>query len=309
MEWVKTSTQAKYNLANSGVMSYPLAALPVDFSKLVLTGPGAYGYRPLVEAIAKKCNVPDDCVATALGTSGANHLAMSVLLEPGDEVLMEFPSYPLMWETAEYLGAKIVHFERNFGVDVDALKRKVTQRTKLIVLTNLHNPSCALLDEATIRAIGDVAKSAGARVLVDEVYLDLLFEKAPSTAYTFGPEFVVTNSLTKVYGLSGVRCGWVLAEPSIIHDIYRLNDLFGVNNPYVTDQLSCVALEHLNEIGQWSRKLLETNRAIANDFLAANPELGCPPLAVGTVLFPQVPVPVEELCQTLRETRNSDHAG
>lgn len=305
MEWVKTSTQAKYNLANSGVLSFPLEALPVDFSALRLTGPGAYGYRPLLEAIAHKCNVPADCVATTLGTSGANHLAMSVLIAPGDEVLVEFPSYPLIWETAEYLGAKIVHFERRaseqFGVDVEELSHKVSARTKLIVLTNLHNPSCAYIDEDTIRAIGRVARQVGARVLIDEVYLDLLFEKAPPTAYKFGPEFIVTNSLTKVYGLSGVRCGWVIAEPSIIHAIYRLNDLFGVNNPYVTDQISCVALAHLDEIGRWSRKLLDTNLAIANEFLATTPQLNCPPLGVGTVLFPEVPVPVNELCETLKK--------
>ena len=68
MEWVKTSTAAKYNLANSGIKSYPLESLPVNFQALQLTGPGAYGYRPLVEAIARKCGAASDCVATALGS-------------------------------------------------------------------------------------------------------------------------------------------------------------------------------------------------------------------------------------------------
>ncbi len=290
MEWVKTSGQAKYSLAISGVMNYPLSELPVDFSALKLSGSGAYGYRPLVEAIANKCRVPADCVATALGTSGANHLAMSVLIEPGDEVLVEFPGYPLIWETAEYLGAKVVYFERRaeaqFSVDVDNLKRMLSPRTKLIILTNLHNPSCAFLDEGTIRAIGEVAKNVGARVLVDEVYLDLLFEKAPPTAYKFGPEFVVTNSLTKVYGLSGLRCGWVIAEPSIIHDIYRLNDLFGVNNPYITDQISCVALAHLDEIGRWSRKAIGYESCDRERVSSGNTRIGMPAAGCRYGTFP-----------------------
>lgn len=301
MEWVKTSTAAKYNLANSGVKSYPLANLPVDFAALQLTGPGAYGYRPLVEALARKCGVASDCLATALGTSGANHLAMAVLIEPGDEVLVEHPGYPLLWEAASYHGAEVKFFERRaetkFAVDVDELRKLVTAKTKLIVLTNLHNPSCALLDLATLREIGNL----GPHVLVDEVYLDLLWEKAPETSFSLGEQFVVTNSLTKVYGLSGVRCGWVLAAPEIVKKIYRLNDLFGVNNPYVTDQISCVALQHLPEIAKWSRELLDKHRGIANEFLSATPELESEPLTAGTVIFLRSPVAVEKLCNLLRE--------
>jgi aspartate/methionine/tyrosine aminotransferase len=302
MEWVKTCTAgAKYNLANSGVKSYPLANLPVDFQSLQLTGPGAYGYPPLVEALARKCGVANDCVATALGTSGANHLAMAVLIGPGDEVLVEHPGYPLLWEAASYHGADVKFFERRaedkFAIDLDSLRNLVTPKTKLIIITNLHNPSCALTETATLQEIGNL----GPRVLVDEVYLDLLYDKTPETSFKLGEQFVVTNSLTKVYGLSGPRCGWVLAAPEIVQKIYRLNDLFGVNNPYVTDQISCVALAHLPEIAHWSRDLLAKHRLIANEFLAATPALATDPLTAGTVIFPKVPVSADKLCQLLRD--------
>jgi aspartate/methionine/tyrosine aminotransferase len=304
MEWVKTNTAAKYNLANSGVKSYPLTSLPVDFQSLELTGPGAYGYRPLVEALARKCGVDPECVATGLGTSGANHLAMAVLIKPGDDVLIEHPGYPLLWECASYHGANVKFFERRaenkFAIDVDELRRLVTDKTKLFVLTNLHNPSCTLTSSPTLREIGALAARVGARVLVDEVYLDLLFENTPETSFKIGPEFVVTNSLTKVYGLSGVRCGWVLATAETVKKIYRLNDLFGVNNPYVTDQISCVALQHLPAIAKWSQELLAKHRVIANDFLAAAPGLRSEPVASGTVLFPRVEVSTDTLCQLLR---------
>lgn len=103
MEWVKTQTAVKFNLANSGVRNYALADLGVDFSGFGLSGPGAYGYPPLKAAIAARHGVSEACVTTALGTSGANWLAMAATIEPGDEVVMEHPAYPLMWETAEYL--------------------------------------------------------------------------------------------------------------------------------------------------------------------------------------------------------------
>ncbi len=305
MEWVKTQTGVRFNLANSGVTNYSLSALHSDWDALELCGPGAYGYAPLIQALAAKCRVAADCVATAQGTSMANHLAMAATLNPGDDVLIERPAYPLLTETAEYLGAHVRRFDRlasaGFAIDVDVLERAMRPDTRLIVITNLHNPSCAYTDKATLKRVGQIAASVKAHVLVDEVYLDLLFENAPETSYKLGPEFVVTSSLTKVYGLSGLRCGWILAEPDLIRKIYRLNDLFGVNNPYLTDQLSCVALGRLGEIGQWARELLDTNRALANEFVTATPELECEPLSAGTVLFPRIAQPVDAFCNALRE--------
>ncbi len=112
MEWVKTQTGAKFNLANSGVKNFPLSGLRVDVNALTLSGPGAYGYAPLKKAIAAKCDVSEECVVTAQGTSMANYLAMAAILEPGDDVLMEYPSYPLLWEAAQQLSSNVIFFER-----------------------------------------------------------------------------------------------------------------------------------------------------------------------------------------------------
>jgi aspartate/methionine/tyrosine aminotransferase len=304
MEWVKTQTGVRFNLANSGVRNYALRDLDVDFSEFGLSGPGAYGYPPLKAAIAAKEGVAEEYVTTALGTSGANWLAMAATIEPGDEVIMEHPGYPLMWETAEYLGASVRFVQRHadsFALDLDAIEGAINGKTRLVVITNLHNPSCVLTSETDLRALGRMAEHVGARVLVDEVYLDLLGEMAPRSAFHLGPAFVSTNSLTKVYGLSGLRCGWVLADAELTKKMLRLNDLFGVNNPYVTDQISCVALAKLPQIAKWSRELLAHNMALANEFLAATPELIAEPLRVGTVLFPRVQFSVDKFCRFLRD--------
>jgi aspartate/methionine/tyrosine aminotransferase len=305
MEWVKTQTAVKFNLANSGVRSYALPDLGVDFSGFELSGPGAYGYPPLRAAIAVKEGVSEACVTTALGTSGANWLAMAATLGPGDEVVMEHPAYPLMWETAEYLGATVKFFERRaedkFAVDPDAVQRAMSAKTRLIVLTNLHNPTCTLISGPDLLKIGALAERTGARVLVDEVYLDLLGEQTPKSAFHLGPAFLSTNSLTKVYGLSGLRCGWVLADEELTRKMLRLNDLFGVNNPYVTDQISCLAFAKLPQIAKWSRELLAHNTALANEFLASTPQMIAEPLRVGTVMFPRVDFDVDVFCRLLRE--------
>ncbi len=306
MPWAKTRSHAKFNLATSGMMNYPLAELPVKLEDLDLCGPSYYGYAPLQEAIAAHYGVTPDCVAAATGTSMANHLAMAAAFAPGDEVLVEHPTYELLLATLGYLGADIKRFARTpesgFRLDPAAVERAVTPRTRLIVVTNLHNPSSALTGEETLREIGEIAKRMGARVLVDEVYLDAAFEKAPRSAYFLGPQFVVTNSLTKVYGLSGLRCGWVLAEPALIQRVWQLNDLFGVIPAHPAERLSCIAFAHLDTILARTRRLLDANRPVLHRFLDLRKDLEGGRIEYGTVSFPRLKSgPVEKFCAIARE--------
>ena len=294
MHWAKTvHARARFNLANSGMRAYALARLPVSLADLELSGPSFYGYAPLQEAIARKEGVPADCVVAANGTSMANHLAMAALVAPGDEVLVERPAYELLLSTARYLGASVRRFERraedNFRLDAGEVRRALTPRTRLIVLTNLHNPSCSLADEATLREIGEAARGVGARVIADEVYLDsAIASRPPRSAFHLDPVFVSTNSLTKFYGLSGLRCGWILTEPGLARRIWRLNDLFGSIQPHASELLSVVALAHLPQIAAESRALLDNNLPHFNRFLASRGELEAPPLTHGTVSFPRL---------------------
>jgi len=293
MLWAKTQQAARFNLAVSGMPSLSLRDLAVKLEDVEINRGGMYGYPPLQEALAAKCGVSADYVVAAEGTSFSNHLAMAALIEPGDEVLVEHPVYELLTSTLEYLGAQIRSFTRSastgFAIDPDAVAQAMTPRTKLIVITNLHNPSSAWIEEPVLARLGEIARRAGARVLVDEVYLDAVFEKAPRSAIHLGPEFVATNSLTKVYGLSGLRCGWILAEPALARRMWRLNDLFGVNAAHVSEKLSIIALQNLPAIAAKVRAQLEANGAILNEFLAANQEwIECPMWRFGTVCFPRL---------------------
>jgi aspartate/methionine/tyrosine aminotransferase len=306
MLWAKTQTHARFNLASSGVMNYPFAELDVSLADLELSEPGHYGYEPLQQALAAKCNVAPDCIVAATGTSMANHLVMALLLTHSDEVLIESPTYELLVETAAYTGATVTRFHRrheeDFRLVPEEIARHVTPRTRLIVLTNLHNPSSAYADEATLRAVGDLARAVGAHVLVDEVYLDAMFEAAPPTAYKLGPQFIVANSLTKVYGLSGLRCGWIVAAPELATRLWRLNDLFGVNPAHPAERLSCIALAQLPRIAARARALLDANRALLDSFLATRADLSCAPHKYGTVVFPRWrDGATDRLCALLRE--------
>lgn len=292
MRWAKTNLQARFNLASSGLMNYPLAELPVKLEDLELSGASYYGYEPLQKALAAKFDVPGESVVAATGTSMANHLAMAALLEAGDEVLIEQPTYELLLSTARYLRAEIKRFvrpaESGFGIDSEEIARRVSSRTKLIVLTNLHNPSSAFTTTETLEKIGDIARGVGARVLVDEVYLDALFDKTPPSAFHLGSEFIVTSSLTKVYGLSGLRCGWILAEPELARKLWRLNDLFGVIPAHAAERLSCAALANLDKIAARARRIIETNSQTLNAFYQSCEHLEWTEHKFGTVSFPRL---------------------
>ena len=286
MLWAKTQSRARFNLATSGVGPFPLRDLPVTIDQLEINGDSTYGYAPLQGAIAKKCGVDPDCVVAAAGTSMANHLAMATLIDPGDEVLIEQPTYELLSSTLLYLGANLKHFARTeesgYALDPAQVQRAITRNTKLIVLTNLHNPSSVLASETALREIGGMARSVGARVLVDEVYLDAAYVNTPKPSYHLGPEFVVTSSLTKVYGLSGLRCGWILAEPDLARAMWRLNDLFGSIPAHPAELLSVVAFENLEHIRERSRKIVEADRAVLQEFLAGQEALSAPRTEFGT---------------------------
>jgi aspartate/methionine/tyrosine aminotransferase len=286
MLWAKTKGRAKYNLATSGVGSFPLRDLPVTIDQLEINGDSTYGYAPLQRAIAKKCGVDPDCVVAAAGTSIANHLAMATLIDPGDEVLIEQPTYELLTSTLLFLGATLKTFDRDedngYALDPSEVRRAITPKTKLIVLTNLHNPTSVLASDSVLREIGDLASSVGARVLVDEVYLDAVYTDTPKTSYHLGPEFIVTTSLTKVYGLSGLRCGWILAKPDLARAMWRLNDLFASIPAHPAELLSVVALENLDYIRERGRKTVETDRALLKEFLIRHEGVSGPCTEFGT---------------------------
>ena len=297
MEWAKLHSQARFNLATSGIVSVPISEFPLRPADIEITGSDGYGYEQLQQRIASHAGVSPECVvAVSGGTSMANQLAMAGVLDPGDEVMIEQPVYGPLLDVAQYLGARVKRIERKFEnqfvIDPERIAATITPRTRLIVLTNLHNPSGALIPEETLRAIGEIAQRAGTRVLVDEAYLEMLFHKKAPFAFPIGGKndnpFIVTNSLTKTYGLSGLRCGWILASPDLAQRIWRLNDLFGVNAPHPAERLSVVALDHLKQFGERAKKLLEVNRTLLHSFLDSRTDLECFRPPSGTIVFPRL---------------------
>ena len=289
MHWSKTESRARFNLATSGVASFPLRELPVDLETLEINGDSSYGHAPLQKAIATHHGVDPDCVVESAGTSMANHLAMAAILEPGDEVLIEHPAYGPILDTARYLQANVNRFARpsetGWLVDSGEILRAITPKTRLIVITNLHNPTSALTPDWVLREVGEIARSIGALVLVDEVYLDAVYQGTPRTSFHLGPDFVVTSSLTKVYGVSGLRCGWILAHPELAWKMRRLNDLYSATAVYPGLLLSVAVFKHLNLLRDRARRIVEADRKLLLDFLSEESALSAVWTEWGTTSF------------------------
>jgi aspartate/methionine/tyrosine aminotransferase len=293
MHWSKTLSRARFNLATSGVAPFPLRELPVELETLEINGnDDGYGHPPLQKAIAAHHGVDPDCVVESAGTSMANHLAMAAIIEPGDEVLIEHPAYGPILDVAYYLHADVKRFPRieetGWVVDTGEILRAITPKTRLIVITNLHNPTSALTPDSVLREVGDIARSIGALVLVDEVYLDAVYQRTPRTSFHLGPEFVVTSSLTKVYGVSGLRCGWILARPDLAWKMRRLNDLYSATPVYPGLLLAVAAFKHLNRLREKARRIVDADRKLLREFLVRQSGLSAVWTDWGTTSFVQL---------------------
>ncbi len=296
--WAKTRQAAAIDLAGSNLLHCALEDLPGAREAVDLSAPNDNGFAPLVDAIAAHYGVGAGRVVTAAGCSGANFLAIAALVGAGDHVLVERPGYDPLPGACRLMGANVEAFDRRFedgfGLDVDAIARRITPSTRLIIISTPHNPSGVELDAAALSALGRLAERADAHVLVDEVYLDAanivrgLPATATSAARLDGP-FVITNSLTKSYGLAGLRSGWAIAPgDAVAVRMRRTRDLVDNAGSAPADRLAALAFTELPRLADRTRLLLGGNLERARRFFADHPELelAAPPGA--SVVFPRI---------------------
>ena len=250
------------------------------------------GYEPLREALASRFGLASSQVSLSTGASGANFLVGGALVSSGDEVLVERPVYDPLLGIPRFLNAGISRFDRRFEdgfqVDPDRLAATVTKDTRLIIMTNLHNPTGAATSVERLKAVGVIAEKVGATVLVDEVYLDSVPGEVQLPAACISPSFVSTCSLTKAYGLAGLRAGWILASPENAEKIRRFRDLVDGVGVYPSEILALVALENLPALRKRARDILDPNFRLLDEFMDSRSELQWVRPAGGSVGFPKI---------------------
>jgi aspartate/methionine/tyrosine aminotransferase len=195
---------------------------------------------------------------------------------------------------ARAAGANVVRFERSwkkgFALDPYVIRTALTPATRLIVLSNAHNPSGAMASRDTLEQIGIMAEAIGARVLIDEVYAEAQHDDAPVPvpAARLGPAFVTTNSLTKAYGLAGLRCGWIIASPELSNRIREVRDIIDGSGSFVAESLALTAFQNIDRLRARARGILSRNLALVREMAIAHPQLEWLEPAAGTTVFPKV---------------------
>jgi aspartate/methionine/tyrosine aminotransferase len=212
----------------------------------------------------------------------------------------------MMAAAAHYLRAAVRSFPRRmedgYRLDPDEVERRLSPRTRAIVVTDLHNPSSVRAEPAALRALATLAEETGAWLLVDEVYLEAVFEGDVRSAWHLGPRVLATSSLTKAYGLSGLRCGWILAPAETARALWRLNDVFAASAPHIPERLGVIAFQNLPALRERARVRLQAHRALLDAFLAGRTDLESVAVRGGTTSFPRLREGrVDALCARLKD--------
>jgi aspartate/methionine/tyrosine aminotransferase len=292
LTWLEAHKGARYNLGSSSVLTLRFEDVgPFDPAQQVGAAyPG--GDPELVELISRAYGVEDDSVLITNGAGEANALAAMVCVEKGSEVLIERPVYQSLVEVSRFLGAKAIHFDRRlrhgFDIDLEGLKDKISRRCRLVILSNLHNPSCAMVGEQKLASIAEVAADIGATVLCDEVYLDCAGEAAPPPMAALAENAVSTNSLSKAYGAGGFRMGWMLAAPAILRAVKRLRDHISIAPNRLGEEAAKNLLKRRDAILSRTIDITRRNTAEMDRWVASRDDVEWFKPPAGTVCFPRI---------------------
>ncbi len=260
--------------------------------------------RTAIAALYDTASAAD--VLVCHGAIGANHLVYEALIEPGDVVVPIVPTYQQHTSIPESLGAEVrpLHLREELGwlPDLDEL-RELASGAKVISLVNPHNPTGSLLPEPAIDAIAGIARAEGAWVVADEVYRGL-DQDDPGTGASFVDRYersVGIGSMSKAFSLAGLRLGWIVAPPEVLHAVSRHRDYSVISVGMVDDLLASVALEARGPLLARNRSIVRRNLAALDAWVAEEPRISYVRPRSGTTAFLRYDAPLtsEELCTRL----------
>ncbi|MFN8061661.1 MAG: aminotransferase class I/II-fold pyridoxal phosphate-dependent enzyme [Vicinamibacterales bacterium] len=297
IQWAKALPRARVNLARSGAPPCPASELHLTAADLQTNIPTHDGYGPLLDAYARRYRVArDEVYPVSGGTSFANWLVFAAALAEATrstEVIVETPGYEPLIRIPEAFGVRMRRVPRRardgWAIDLDRFRALVTPQTRLAVVSDLHNPTGARLEPGAIAAMAAALARVGGLLLVDEVYLECLFGPRTASSVHLGDNVVVTNSLTKAYGLDGLRAGVILGPAAFVAKAARANDLLANHNVAAGDLMALAALRHLPAIRRRAQAVLAPNLDRVRRFLAGEPRLRAEIPPGGTIVFPALP--------------------
>lgn len=243
----------------------------LDIAELCRRDARQAAHEQLITAVAERYGVEPERVTPTLGASLAITHVLMALLRPGDQVIVERPTYEPLHRVPEMLGANVSRLERDaadgWAMRPDRLARLLTSRTRAVILSNLHNPSGVAIDRQTLLEVTDLAARVGAVVLVDEVYLDYCFSREPdapiSPACRVAPNCISWSSSTKCFGFSALRTGWIVTgSAQSARAIRAATDYLYASEPVSTLRLGARVLRDSDRLTAWAARISQRGREI-----------------------------------------------
>jgi hypothetical protein len=254
----------------------------------------AHGNRHLAKAVASRYALDPDEVLCTTGAINAIGMVLRALVTPDDHVLVETPAFDLLAYMAERSGARVERLPRQgegFGLPPAALRERLQPDTRLVLVSNLHNPSGAALDGMALKALAFEASYVGAWLLVDEVYEDFALDTYGGCAARLAPNIISVNSLSKVHGLFSLRCGWIVADVATITRIADANAQDELSISKLTHAVAAYLLEARPCLDDHWRGVLGRNRPVLTRHVERLTDAGLLEGAVpehGCMYFPRV---------------------
>ncbi|MCC6575674.1 MAG: pyridoxal phosphate-dependent aminotransferase [Planctomycetes bacterium] len=232
----------------------------------------SYGDPRNVDFIASRYKTSGNNVVLTQGSSEGYFLAFGALLEPGDKVIIETPGYQQFNSLTTFFGCRPVplkrRFENKWNPDLKEFKRLLDDKTKIVVLTDLHNPTMSKMPPDLLKDMIAAAAKNGTTVIVGEVYKDHLKPgDNDESCFEYGDNVIATSSLTKVYGLSAIRFGWALAPERIAGRMLDVMDMVDPEMPAICQNLAWKALHNLPRMRAIARGIHERHWPIVEEWL------------------------------------------
>jgi len=256
----------KNNLAESSVSDRSLKDLGINLDDTLLCYGDHVGHTGMREIISQQSESlkVEDVLVTA-GASAALFIIATSLLEKGDHIVVVRPNYATNIETPRAIGCEISYleltFENKFRIDMDELVSKIRPETKYVSLTCPHNPTGTMLDEVDLQRIIDIVDEKRCRLLLDETYREMTFGKMLPVAASLSPYIISVSSLSKTYGLPGIRIGWLVCQDKNLMRLFLCaKEQIGICGSVIDEAIGFKALSQRN---QW---LPENGRRISEAF-------------------------------------------
>lgn len=297
--------RVQYDLSESGVEALTLEEAVRDPRELLRTrlgyaeGVGREATRTLVSHFHSGTTAENVVVTT--GTSEANFLAITTLVSAGDEVVVVMPNYMQLHGLATGLGARVrevwLREERGWRIDLDALAAAVNARTKLICVCTPNNPTGQALGRTEVARIVEIADRHGAWILADEVYRGAERSGEESASFSGrGERVIVTGGLSKVYGLPGLRIGWLVTPPERVRAALELKDYTTIAPATISETLAEIALERRTKLLERARFLVNERWPALEDWAATHARaLHWTPPQAGAICFFSYRFPVDSM--------------